>query len=145
MVDFGFERITTNRFENDVVRLVMDFEPRDSVAPDISVWFKSEPKYTTIDFSWFVNDEIDYDRLWKSKSYEANVAFYAKLLQSHINQLVGYDISFLLKGMKNVFVNMIKSEGLTKDNYLLNMSSEPRKFYSYIKKKKPKWNPARDL
>lgn len=145
LVDFGFERIAVNKFESKKIRLVVEFDPMKSVEPEITMWFKSEPKYTIIDFHWLIKDEIDYDRLWKSKSYESNVAYYAGLLHSHISQLVNYSDSLLLKGLKRLFVNIIKSNRLTKQNYISNMPPDAMKYYYHIKKKEPKWDPGKEL
>jgi hypothetical protein len=145
LIEFGFKRVAKDRFENEKIRLVFEFESTKSVAPTITVWVKSEPKFTSIGLGWLLEEHINYDRLWKSKSFEANVAYYASVLHNNIGLLINGTNDLLIRGLKRLFVNILKSNRLTKQSFMNNMPAEARQYYYYIKRRDPKWDPGKEL
>lgn len=144
---YGFKYISPNKFEDSRIRILIQFDKMTSISPTITLWIKSEPKFTSIDVTWLLNDYIDYERLRKSKSFESNVSYYANLLHENITRIINQNDmdKLLLKGLKRLFYNIIKFNNLSKYNLLNNLSGDARKYFYYIKSKDRKWDPTKDI
>jgi len=143
--EYGFKRLDATTFDNGYIQIGIESDDPKSIAPEITFWLKSEPGFTRIELGWLLFEQIDRAKTWQSTSYEENFAYYANKFHENADQLIYSPNSLLLPGMKRLFINMIKFDRLTKANYLNNMSPNARKYYQYIKKKDPKWDPGKYL
>ena len=144
VTEHGFKHDeNTNTLDNGYVRFRV--EKIDRLEPSIEVWLKSEPKYTRIDISWIIDEHIDHEAIDKFL-FEDRLAYYSKIMRKHAQQLF-YDLdSLLLYGLKKLFINTLKMNGLiTKDNFISNIPPEIIKYFHYIKKKDRKWEPGKEL
>lgn len=141
--EYGFVYFEVqNIFDGTNIRVYV--EQFDRTLPSISLWLKSEPKFTCITMDWLLEGQIDYSKMDKLL-LEGCFEYYSNVFQKFSDQLVYNLGTLLLPGLKKLFVHLIKSENLTKNNYLANLSKENSKYYYYIKKMDRKWNPGKDL
>jgi hypothetical protein len=140
--DFRYDE-KTNAFDNGYVRFRI--EQWDTLEPSIEVWLKSEPKYTRIDLSWIIDEYIDHKAIDKFL-FEDRLAYYAKIMREHAQQLF-YDVeTLLLHGIKKRLISALKvTPPITKNNYPTYIPSDLSKYFHYIKTKDPKWNPGSEL
>jgi|GEM_PF-6821568 len=129
-------------FENNKTRIYI--EQYDHHIPSISVWLKSEPKYTKMLVDNIFTTQIDYAKADKYLQEEYFV-YFSELLNANIGLLINYSESTLIKSLKKELVIRLKSMGLTKDNYLINLSLSSRNIYNYIKSKDRKWDLGKEL
>jgi hypothetical protein len=126
-----------NMFDSKAVRIYV--EQFDRRLPTISLWLKSEPKFTQITIDWLLEDQINYFEMDKYL-LEDCMAYYSKVFRKFSDQLIYKLEILLLPGLKKLLVSLVRSENLTKNNYLSNLSKEASKYYYYIKKKDSKWD-----
>lgn len=142
---FEFIRTTSTRYERSKLQINIEFNETTSIGPVITFWIKSEPKFTRVELDWLFKEDFDYKKIGKHTSEEAVIAEYAAVLHNHIENLINNPDKLYLKGLKRRFVNIIKSNGLTKENYLNNIPPSASNHFHYIKNKDRKWDPAKDM
>lgn len=122
-----------NMYKNSV--LSVHIEHIDYVTPGIIIRFLSEPKFTSMDINWILKEEIDYELINKNL-LEDNFAYFSTLLRTHIAELMRDPEKALLKGLKRLFINTCKLNGITKKNLATNLNTSAdqdlRKYYYYI-------------
>jgi hypothetical protein len=142
--EYGFKYDEkTNSFDNGVVRFRI--EQLDSLEPSIEVWFKSEPKFTRIDLSWIIDEYVDYKTIDKYL-FEDRLAYYAKLMREHAQELFSEPEFVTLNGLKKRFISELKTnKTITEHNYFKLIPPDLVKYFHYIKKKDRMWNPGKEL
>jgi len=135
-----------NTYKNSI--LGVRIEHIDYVTPAIIIRFLSEPKFTSMDISWILKEEIDHELIDKNL-LEDNLVYFSTLLRTHIVELMHSPDKALLKGLKRLFINTCNFNGITKKNFATNLNTSAdqdlRKYYYYIKKKDRLWDPEKDL
>jgi len=131
-----------NQFDHPSIRISV--EEYDSRLPTISVWFKSEPKFTSLGLDRLLEEFIDYEAMDKLL-IEGCFDYFASVLRKHLAELMKRSESFLLKAMKKILIDELKSQNFTKSNYLAGLTEWNRKEYYYIKKKDRGWHPGKAL
>ena len=141
--EFGFVYDETrNQFDTGSIRILI--EEYDKRFPAISVWLKSEPKFTSISLDWLLEEYIDYKEMDKLL-LEGCFQYYANIVRKHSDRIFNGSDSLFLMGVKRMLISWLKSENLTKSNYLTRLTGENSKYYYYIKQKDGNWDPGKEL
>lgn len=145
--EYGFEYIEGKQiFESGSARVEID--QADYTTPSIKIWFKSEPKFTTLDLNWLLADKIKND-ITDKNLLEDNLAYYGNLLRVNFIEMSSNRDNLLLAGLKRLFISECKLHKIHKENLQREIdgtkSSDLRKLYYFIKSKDRFWEPAKDL
>lgn len=135
---------TFNTYSNEKICIIIS---SSRLEPVVEIWVKSEPRFTTMNFKWYINYLEEKELLQSKKlgnTLEANFKYFSQLLNKHIKTIIREDRKVLIKVIK-LFLMTAKRHLRFSTRQLIKADEEYKKLYQYVKNNDPNWKPNSDI